>query len=365
MSDTKVQHYFKTMDFYIKKTPEALFNILDNSKEILKEALKYVTPNVREIILLGSGSSYTAALTAKYYLQEMTGKMITLLYPNNVLRYETLNNDSAVVIGISQSGNSVAAIEAIRKTKKMGYASIALTGDQRSQMAESADALLNLSCGEESCGPKTMGYSATVFLLMMLGLEYAKKEDRIDEARYQKELSDAYATIKGMTAVREDIAAWYEQNRECLIATQKISCVGYGANFGTAVEGSLKLIETVRCPAYGYEFEEYLHGPNDGIDRNSTIFLLGSKEEELKRMKRLLAFSNGITTKCFLFTNECSDNLKNIVPIRFTDRGNFAPLEYVIVLQYLAYKISHDRGVDLNTIKYPEYYTIMNCKTKI
>ena len=59
------------------------------------------------------------------------------------------------------------------------------------------------------------------------------------------------------------------------------------------------------------------------------------------------------------------ENKKNVVPIRFKDNGNFAPLEYVVVLQYLAYRISKDRAVDLNIIKYPEYYTIMNCKTKI
>ena len=171
--------------------------------------------------------------------------------------------------------------------------------------------------------------------------------------------------IENLPAVHEDIVNWYEQNRERMIAVQKISCVGYGANYGTAVEGSLKLIETVRCPAFGYEFEEYLHGPNDGIDRNSTIFLLGSQDVELDRMRRFLDFANGITTECFMFTNDFTGKQKNVVPIRFTDNGNFAPLEYVVVLQYLAYRISKDRAVDLNIIKYPEYYTIMNCKTKI
>ena len=82
-------------------------------------------------------------------------------------------------------------------------------------------------------------------------------------------------------------------------------------------------------------------------------------------MRRFLDFANGITTECFMFTNDFTGKQKNVVPIRFTDNGNFAPLEYVVVLQYLAYRISKDRAVDLNIIKYPEYYTIMNCKTKI
>ena len=365
MEIKKNQYYFKDMDYYICETPKILLELIDERKDILKDALVQLKEEQKELILLGSGSSYTAAQTVKYFLQKMTGKIVTLLYPNNVLHYEILNNSSAAVIGISQSGNSVAAIEAIKKLKKEGYPVIALTQDLNSDTAKNADAVIALSCHEESCGPKTKGYSSTVFLLMLLGLEYALKENRISEAEYENELKSAKEMIENLPAVHEDIVNWYEQNRERMIAVQKIACVGYGANYGTAVEGSLKLIETVRCPAFGYEFEEYLHGPNDGIDRNSTIFLLGSQDVELDRMRRFLDFANGITTECFMFTSDFTGKQKNVVPIRFKDNRNFAPLEYVVVLQYLAYRISKDRAVDLNIIKYPEYYTIMNCKTKI
>ena len=382
MEIKKNQYYFKDMDYYICETPKILLELIDERKDILKDALVQLKEEQKELILLGSGSSYTAAQTVKYFLQKMTGKIVTLLYPNNVLHYEILNNSSAAVIGISQSGNSVAAIEAIKKLKKEGYPVIALTQDLNSDTAKNADAVIALSCHEESCGPKTKGYSSTVFLLMLLGLEYALKENRISEAEYENvvlkpsefqkdmvaslaERAEAVRDRQGQPYEDNMLKNWYEQNRERMIAVQKIACVGYGANYGTAVEGSLKLIETVRCPAFGYEFEEYLHGPNDGIDRNSTIFLLGSQDVELDRMRRFLDFANGITTECFMFTSDFTGKQKNVVPIRFKDNGNFAPLEYVVVLQYLAYRISKDRAVDLNIIKYPEYYTIMNCKTKI
>lgn len=365
MSGEKKQYYFKDMDYYIRETPEVLMRILKNRKDILRQALDILAPDQTELILMGSGSSYTAALTAKYYLQKTLKKSITVLYPNNVLRYEKFYNKKAAVVGISQSGNSVALISAIRKMKEAGYPVIALTQDASSDAALSADALMDFSCGEESCGPKTKGYSVTVFLLMLLGLEYALERNQITEKEYADDLQAAEETIQNLLCVREDMENWYDQNRERMIAVQKISCVGYGANFGTAVEGSLKLIETVRCPAYGYEFEEYLHGPNDGIDRNSTIFLLGSPDQELDRMKRLLKFASGITSECFLFTSGTEEKQDNEVGIRFKNCKDFFPLEYAVVVQYLAYRISKDRAVDLNVIKYPEYYTIMNCKTKL
>lgn len=365
METMKTQHYFKDMDFYIQETPQVLLRLLDEREMILKEALSLITKEQKELFLLGSGSSYTAAQSAKYYMQRMTGKTITLLYPNNVLRYEILNNADAGVIAISQSGNSVAAIEAVKKLRQQRYPTIALTQDRGSDIAKNAQGLIDFSCGEESCGPKTKGYSVTVFLLMLLSLEYGLREERICKVDYEKELEAARQTIENLPRIHEDIEKWYDENRERMIAIQKIACVGYGANYGTAVEGSLKLIETVRCPAFGYEFEEYLHGPNDGIDRNSTIFLLGSQDEELERIKRLHKFAMGITSECFLFTNDFSGKQKNVVPIHFQDQENFSVLEYVVVLQYLAYRISKDRAVDLNTIKYPEYYTIMNCKTKL
>lgn len=360
------QNYFHTMDYYIQKTPCFLTKILENRGNILGDALAMLSDKISEIVLMGSGSSYSVALTAKYYLQKMTKKRISLIYPNNFLRYENLYYKDCIIIGISQSGNSVAVIDALKKARSEGYKTIGMTSDLSSQTAMNSDALIDLSIGEESCGPKTLGYSATLLLLMLLGLEYAIKEEYISPELYNQELKDAISTINNMSIVHDDIVGWYETNKERLLAIQKISCVGFGANYGTAVEGSLKLIETVRCPAFGYEFEEYLHGPNDGIDKNSTIFLLGSQDEELDRMKRLHKFAKGITSECFLFTNDFLDQQnENIVPIHFGDFGNFAPLEYVIILQYLAFKISADKGINLNTIKYPEYYSIMNCKTKI
>ena len=173
MEIKKNQYYFKDMDYYICETPKILLELIDERKDILKDALVQLKEEQKELILLGSGSSYTAAQAVKYFLQKMTGKIVTLLYPNNVLHYEILNNSSTAVIGISQSGNSVAAIEAIKKLKKEGYPVIALTQDLSSDTAKNADAVIALSCHEESCGPKTKGYSSTVFLLMLLGLEYA------------------------------------------------------------------------------------------------------------------------------------------------------------------------------------------------
>ena len=130
---------------------------------------------------VSSGSSFTAAQSAKYYMQRMTGKNIVLLYSNNVLRYEVLNNPRAVAVAISQSGNSVAAIEAVKKLRGDGYPTIALTQDMSSDVAKNAEGRIDISCGEESCGPKTKGYSATVLLLMLLSLEYALREGRIGE----------------------------------------------------------------------------------------------------------------------------------------------------------------------------------------
>lgn len=221
MEIKKNQYYFKDMDYYICETPKILLELIDERKDILKDALVQLKEEQKELILLGSGSSYTAAQTVKYFLQKMTGKIVTLLYPNNVLHYEILNNSSTAVIGISQSGNSVAAIEAIKKLKKEGYPVIALTQDLSSDTAKNADAVIALSCHEESCGPKTKGYSSTVFLLMLLGLEYALKENRISEAEYENELKSAKKMIENLPAVHEDIVNWYEQNRERMIAVQK------------------------------------------------------------------------------------------------------------------------------------------------
>lgn len=132
-------HYQHSMDEYIQRTPDYLKRLVERRKELLAPAVSVLNGNEwSELILLGSGSSYTAAVSARYFMQQMMGKTITLAYPNNVLHYERFFNPNAVVVGISQSGNSVAAIEAVRRMRACGYPTIALTSDPESSMAKAA-----------------------------------------------------------------------------------------------------------------------------------------------------------------------------------------------------------------------------------
>ena len=171
MEIKKNQYYFKDMDYYICETPKILLELIDERKDILKDALVQLKEEQKELILLGSGSSYTAAQTVKYFLQKMTGKIVTLLYPNNVLHYEILNNSSAAVIGISQSGNSVAAIEAI-------------TGDQscveqtRNAYKERRDAFLT---NAKKIGWKIDKTKGTMFIWAKIPDKYKTSFDFVDD----------------------------------------------------------------------------------------------------------------------------------------------------------------------------------------
>lgn len=360
-----MSHYKYSMDFYIQKMPELLEGIINNREAHNKSVIDAIKESdCSEIILLGSGSSYTAALSSKYIMQKLMRKTITIIYPNNALHYERFYNSKAVVIGISQSGNSVAAIEAVKHMKELGYPTIALTADPESDIAKAADHLIDLGIGEESCGPKTVGYQATVLNLILLALNYSFQREYITKDEFCDTLQAGHNTILNLPRIRQGTIDWYEKNKERMIAIQKISVVGYGSNYGTALEASLKLIETVRCPSYGYEFEEYLHGPNDGIDHNSTIFLLQTPDVEAERMERFHSFAEKITTEGFLITSKKTEK-NNIISLPFLNNEIFTVLEYVLPVQYLAYRISMDKGINLTEIKYPEYYSIMNCKTKI
>lgn len=361
-----MQHYHRSMDDYVQQTPGALLDLTSHRADRLAQAAELLRrTDFTELILIGSGSSYTAALAAKYFMQDRLQTTVTCLYPNNVLRYDRLFNPKAVVIGISQSGNSVAVINAIEKLRQDGFSTIALTADASSDLPQAAQALIDLGIGEEDCGPKTMGYHATVWMLMLLALEYGRANGSVSDLSYEQCLTHARETFENLPAVRAATLDWYQANKVRLIAIQKLAVVGYGANYATALEGSLKLIEAIRSPSFGYEFEEYLHGPNDDLNQNSTVFLLGTPEEELDRMQRLHTFAGGITDECFLFTGAASEPTRNQVVLPFRNHRELTPLEYVVPLQYLAYRISADRGIDLNTIAHPEYFSIMNSKTRI
>ena len=202
---------------------------------------------------------------------------------------KSLVRPGSVAIGISQSGQSFATVDALRKASECGAYTVSVTANSNSPIAQAAKDILLIPCGEELIGPKTKGYSATVALL--IGTALALKGTQITD--------ESVKTIKsylGQKDTIDSVAAACPRTNLCFV-------IGSGDNLGTAREGALKIMEIAKIPSMYFDLEDSMHGPFTTLDDNSFVVVLGIDSYMQERMAGLLKILQHLGAKGILVTS--------------------------------------------------------------
>ena len=160
-----------TMLDCIRRVPERICVIADRREESfsrIAELLRKETLN--EILLIGSGTSYTAAFTARRLAEEASGIRVTVVSPSDFLHASTVRNPHALYVFVSQSGTSAVLLDAMRYVKNLGLPAALVSASENSPAAKEADYYLDMGAGNEEYNMRTIGYSTSVLTLQMLGI---------------------------------------------------------------------------------------------------------------------------------------------------------------------------------------------------
>ncbi|RNB90391.1 SIS domain-containing protein [Brevibacillus fluminis] len=348
---------------YIEEQPVLLASMIQNSKQISESFVNLITSRkISKVILTGSGSSYNAAQSAKYFMQKLLHIQVDVQLAHSFYQYETVYDNETLVVGISQSGESTATVNSIKKANAWGIATLAVTSEEGSYITEHAAHTLIVPSGEEKVGATTKGYTATVLAFCLAAVEGAYAQQRIDEKTYRDYLERMTATVERLPLVIRKADQWFKQNRETLLAAETLIVSGYGNNYGTALEAGLKFLETSRIPVSVYELEEFMHGPYNAIDEKSFIFFIVPAGVGKERALRLNEYFSSKTQTSFIVTKEEEGYQGKQLGIPFIDDLDFTPLEYIVPLQVLFFRLAKERGVDMSQVRYPDFHGFMNSK---
>ena len=352
-----------TMYNYTKEQPEVLRRIVSERKHTMNDFAKmYAENEINQIIITGSGTSYNVGVSAKYFIEKLLNIEVLVEYPSQFMNHKKIYNN-ALVIGVSQSGKSTATRDSIKKANDLGLLTLAITANEDSMITHYAKHTIIMLCGNENVGAKTKGCTSSMLLLYLMALEIAYNKNNITNEQYNKYIEDINATIDNIDNIITATDKWYMSNKEDLTKATKISVVGYGVNYGTVLEGALKLLETVRCPVSSYEFEEFLHGPYNAIDEDSYLIFIASPGKEQSNIHKLEEFVSNLTKHSYMILNS-GDNKKRAsdLSIEFYDNEEFMPLEYIIPFQVLSYRLAIDKGINPSVPKFSNFHTIMQSK---
>lgn len=321
---------------YLFQTPEFIRNIVTENIEIdLKE-------NYQALYLVGSGSSYNAAKQVAYTVQKIIKIPVTAEYPFEIKEELFSIPSKILIVGISQSGASVSTYNALKYAKNMGCHTLALTGEFDSYIGKEADYCFSLGIPSENAGPKTLGY--TITKLRLLQLAYYLKGRSLPE-KY-KSLCNQY------NIVLDNVKAWFFKHAYELKNCRDIRVVGSSRVYGDTLESALKLLETLRIHATGYDYEEFIHGIYNSINENTYLIFLDTNH--CSNFEELLHLLNRWTDHIYYFNDiNLLGTAEDTVCVNFI---------YPVVAEYISAKLPELEGYDASIPKDKNFHSKMKSK---
>ena len=220
---------------------------------------------VTHVIIAARGTSDNAGRYAQYVLGALNRLPVALATPSLFSLYNTPPQmANALVLGISQSGQSPDIVAVLAEAQRQGVLTAALTNESESPLAKAADFVIPLCAGNERAVAATKTYTASLAAVALFSAMLAGDEVRLAEL---EAVPDAMAKTLGMGMEIAGISLRYRYMNHCVV-------IGRGFNYATAFEMALKLKELTYTIVEPYSSADFLHGPLALIDDGFPVIVV-------------------------------------------------------------------------------------------
>lgn len=328
-----------TMLDYIELTPSKVLENIKNPQELTKTLTdEYIANNYNEICIVASGSSFNSSHCAKPFMEDILGVRVNILSPSNFTNYYKHNKTDFIFV-ISQSGYSTNAIEALKKMKELNVKAIGVTSNVESDFKEYADIVVDYKVGIETVGYVTVGVITLIQFLMTFALNASLQLNKISNEKYDEVINEIKKSTELHKEIQEKSHKFIQKHYKSLSSMQKVYVCSSGAGMGIAYEAALKIGETVKVPAFAYDAEEYLHGPNLQLSPEYTIFIIDTNDKDSERIKQIYQATKVVSDNTFFIGSNIDENSiysdTNLNPL-------LTPLYYLPFFQLISYQITED-----------------------
>ncbi len=306
--------------------------------------------SISKIAVTGCGTAYHAGLVGMYLLRSLVGLPIEPELASEFRYGDPVIDPSALVIAMSQSGETADTIEAVRIAKQKGSAVLGICNVLGSHLSRLADGTLYTRGGPEIGVAASKTYASQVTAMTLLALYLARLRGTTPIERL-REIAEGTKLLPAAVDVVLDTSPHIRKVAKSIRKSRSVLFLGRFVNFPTALEGALKLKEISYIHAEGYPAGEMKHGPIALLD--STVPVVGIMTEDRVREKMLsnLMESKAREAPIIVVANYGDEDAAAIADHVFwvpkVDEL-LSPIVNVIPLQLLAYHIADIEGKDVD-----------------
>ena len=307
--------------------------------------------NIDRIFLVACGTSWHAALVAKYWIEKYANIVVEVDIASEFRYRHLLINDRVLTVSISQSGETADTLAGIRRAKELGSKIITICNVVGSTMTREADGTIYTHAGPEIGVASTKAFISQLAALFLFTLYLGQKKKSIsleESVELGRELINVAGVIDGeLPRIQEEVQALIENYYD----SRDFLFVGRGLNYPIALEGALKLKEISYIHAEGYASGELKHGPIALIDKEMPILALVPQDDVYQKSISNVEEIKARQGRIILIGTAGDGHLKNITDdVIYLPMVHEAmnPILYTIPAQLLAYEIASRRGCDVD-----------------
>ncbi len=314
-------------------------------------ALPIDLAEVSRLCMIACGTSFHAAMVARYWLEGIARLPVDLDIASEYRYRDPVPAPNGLALFISQSGETIDTLSALRYAKTIGLKTAALVNVPESQMSREADATLRTFAGPEIGVASTKAFTTQLAALAAFALAAAQARGTrpaAELARLAHALAEVPARMAEVLAHDEKI----QQIAESVAEARDVLYLGRGTSFPIALEGALKLKEISYIHAEGYAAGEMKHGPIALIDEDVPVIMLAPPDQWFEKTASNVEEVAARGGKIVLIGDRRAvERLgkKAFATIEMPAADPFVlPILYSVPIQLLAYHAAVEKGTDVD-----------------
>ena len=337
-----------------KAVADTLIGRLTDNYQIELDELKMSADEVRalkKIVIIACGTAYHAGMIAKYAIEKWAKISVEVEIASEYRYRDPIIDAHTLVIAISQSGETMDLLMAVRHAKAAGARVLAICNTNSSTIPRESDAVLYTHAGPEIAVASTKAFLTQVVAVYLIGLHLAQVRKQLSDS----EVVDLYNELLELPAKIESILETVEPLRaltRTFAQSSSVLFLGRNVGFPAALEGALKLKELAYMHAEGFAGGELKHGPIALIEEGTPVIAIVPAGHEHALDEKMLSNIQEVKARgaqVIVIAEEGAEvtGAAHVIRIPIAP-ALFQPVLATVPLQVFAYEMAIARGNDVD-----------------
>ena len=357
LSSLELGPYRHFMQKEIHEQPRAIADTIEAvidggfSPELFGKNAEAVLRDVEGVQILACGTSYYAGMTARYWIEAISGLPCSVEIASEYRYRAAYANPKHLIVTISQSGETLDTMEALKYARSLGHLhTLSICNVPESAIPRASELVCYTRAGAEIGVASTKAFTTQLAALFQLCVVLGKLHGKVsaaDEADYLEQLRFLPGSVQHALNLEPQIAVWAERFAQ----KENALFLGRGLHYPIALEGALKLKEISYIHAEAYPAGELKHGPLALVDAEMPVVVIAPNDKLLEKVKSNMQEVRARGGELFVFADQDSNfsESEGVHVIR-TPRhvGVLSAIVHTIPVQLLAYHTALARGTDVD-----------------